>query len=102
MSKEERTEKVARTESEEKLSAILTICQRMSSERDLAALLDLIAREAARLLGADRSTIFLLDKKKKQLWSWVALESEEIRDLPPRTRPPSKLDSEPFEVHCTG
>ncbi len=23
-------------------------------------------------------------------------------DLPPRTRPPSKLDSEPFEVHCTG
>ena len=79
MSKEERTEKVARTGSEEKLSAILTICQRMSSERDLAALLDLIARESARLLGADRSTIFLLDKKKKQLWSWVALGSEEIR-----------------------
>ena len=25
-----------------------------------------------------------------------------IPDLPPRTRPPSKLDSEPFEVHCTG
>ncbi len=25
-----------------------------------------------------------------------------ISDLPPRTRPPSKLDSEPFEVHCTG
>ena len=25
-----------------------------------------------------------------------------ISDLPPRTRPPSKLDSEPFGVHCTG
>ena len=25
-----------------------------------------------------------------------------ISDLPPPTRPPSKLDSEPFEVHCTG
>ena len=23
-------------------------------------------------------------------------------DLPPRTSPPSKLDSEPFEVHSTG
>ncbi len=23
-------------------------------------------------------------------------------DLSPRTRPPSKLDSEPFEVHCKG
>ncbi len=23
-------------------------------------------------------------------------------DLPPRTSPPSKLDSEPFEVPCTG
>ena len=24
------------------------------------------------------------------------------RDLPPRTSPPSKLDSEPFEVHSKG
>ena len=79
MSKEERTEKIAKSESEEKLGAILTICQKMSSERDLATLLDLIAREAARLLSADRASIFLLDEEKKQLWSWVALGSEEIR-----------------------
>ena len=26
----------------------------------------------------------------------------EMDDLPPRTSPPSKLDSEPFEVHSTG
>ena len=26
----------------------------------------------------------------------------DVRDLPPRTSPPSKLDSEPFEVHSTG
>ena len=25
-----------------------------------------------------------------------------VCDLPPRTSPPSKLDSEPFEVHSTG
>ncbi len=36
----------------EKLSAILTICQRMNSVRDLGALLDLVAREATRLLDA--------------------------------------------------
>ncbi len=25
-----------------------------------------------------------------------------VPDLPPRTRPPSKLDPGPFGVHCTG
>ncbi|MFB3142668.1 MAG: sigma 54-interacting transcriptional regulator, partial [Acidobacteriota bacterium] len=51
----------------------------MNSKRDPALLLDLLAREAARLVEADRSSIFLLDKDKRELWSWVALESEEIR-----------------------
>ena len=44
----------------EKLAAILTICQKMNSERDLGALLDLIAREATSLLDCDRASIFLL------------------------------------------
>ncbi len=60
---------------EEKLLAILKICQKMNSKRDPALLLDLLAREAARLVEADRSSIFLLDKYKRELWSWVALES---------------------------
>lgn len=66
------------TSPDEKLLALLKICQRMNSERDLTALLDLIAREAARLLQADRSSIFLLDREKRELWSKVALGSEEI------------------------
>jgi len=53
----------------EKLSAILTISQQMNSERDLGALLDLVAREATRLLDADRASIFLLDREKVELWS---------------------------------
>ncbi len=57
----------------EKLSAILTICQQMNSLRDLSALLDLVAREARRLLDADRATIFLLDREKMELCSQVAL-----------------------------
>src|SRR3989475_555605 len=60
------------------LSAILTISQQMNSERDLSALLDLVAREATRLLEADRASIFLLDRENLQLWSKVALGSEDI------------------------
>src|SRR3954454_11845906 len=62
----------------EKLAAILAICQKMSSERDLGALLDLIAREATNLLDCDRASIFLLDRERHELWSKVALGSEEI------------------------
>src|SRR5437879_2751611 len=62
----------------EKLSAILTISQQMNSERDLGALLDLVAREATRLLNADRASIFLLDRDNMELWSKVALGSDEI------------------------
>ncbi len=62
----------------EKLPSILKVCQQMNSERDLGALLDLIAREATRLLQADRASLFLLDREKNELWSKVALGSEEI------------------------
>src|SRR5260370_23851674 len=62
----------------ERLSAILTICQQMNAVRDLGALLDLVAREAAHLLEADRASIFLLDRDKMELWSKVALGSDDI------------------------
>jgi Nif-specific regulatory protein len=61
-----------------KLPEILKICERMSAEHDLTALLDLVAREAARLLHAERATIFLLDAGRQELWSKVALGSDEI------------------------
>ncbi len=57
---------------------LLKICQQMSSERGLAALLDLIATEATKLMEADRASLFLLDREKGQLWSKVALGSDEI------------------------
>ena len=57
---------------------ILAICRRINSERDLGALLDLIAREATKLLDCDRASIFLLDRERHELWSKVALGSEEI------------------------
>jgi Nif-specific regulatory protein len=51
----------------------------MNAEWNLAAVLDLIAREAAKLLTADRVSIFLLDREKNELWSQVALGSPPIR-----------------------
>ncbi len=65
-------------ELDNRLSEILSICQKMNSERDLGALLDLIAREATALLDCDRASIFLLDRERNELWSKVALGSEEI------------------------
>ena len=63
----------------EKLFPVLQICQKMNSERDLAALLDLIAREATKLMEADRASLFLLDRERGELWSKIALGSKEIR-----------------------
>src|SRR5713226_5899511 len=64
---------------DEDLLSVLKICQKMNAEWSLAALLDLIAREAAKLLTADRASIFLLDREKDELWSQVALGSNPIR-----------------------
>src|SRR3954469_9220398 len=49
---------------EDKLSAILAICQKMSFERELDPLLDVIAREAAQLLACDRVSVFLPDGRR--------------------------------------
>ena len=68
----------ARPELNERLAEILAICQKMNSERDLGALLDLIAREATELLDCDRASIFLLDREKNEMWSKVALGSDQI------------------------
>jgi len=66
----------------EKLATILAISQKMNSERDLGALLDLIAREATNVLLCDRASIFLLDRGRNELWSKVALGSNEILRFP--------------------
>jgi Nif-specific regulatory protein len=58
---------------------LLKICQRMNSEREVGALLDLIANEATKLLEAERASLFLLDRERGELWSKIALGSQEIR-----------------------
>jgi Nif-specific regulatory protein len=62
-------------QSADKLLALLNIAQRLNAERDLAALLTLIAREAARLLDAELASVFLLDAQRHELWSKVTLDA---------------------------
>ena len=54
-----------------KLSAdmhtVLRVTRAMSAERDLASLLDLIVRSVSQLIGADRSSLFILDAQRNEL-----------------------------------
>ena len=61
-----------------KLRSVLRICQRMNSERNIDALLDLVAQEACNLLECDRASLFLLDAGGNELWSKVAIGVPEI------------------------
>ena len=63
----------------QRLKVLLEVGQAISSLMELDDLLLLIARETARVLKADRCTLFLLDEKREELWSKVAMGEEKIR-----------------------
>jgi len=65
-----------------RLSALLHICTRVYRERSLDRLLALITEEAARIMEAERATVFLLDLETEEFTSFVAIgvdQSEAIR-----------------------
>ena len=64
-----------------KLTALLEVGKAMTYERSLDRLLDLILREVTRVMEADRSSLFLVDAEKGELWTKIAqeLEIKEIR-----------------------
>ena len=65
----------------EKLTALLEVGKAMASERNLDRLLQLILGELTRVMEADRSSLFLVDRERNELWSKIAqgLEVREIR-----------------------
>lgn len=73
------TEQSAIRPPDDRLSALLYLSQQLNAERDLPRLLDLMAREVARLLAAERASVFLWDRSTDELWSIVALSSEPLR-----------------------
>lgn len=58
---------------------ILDITRRLMSVTDLDALLMTMAESTAKLLAADRATIFVVDRARDELWSRIALGAAEIR-----------------------
>jgi hypothetical protein len=63
-----------------KLTSILDVAKAMAAARDLDLLLPLIIYEAAKVVDADRCTLFILDRERGELWSKVAQgASHEIR-----------------------
>ena len=63
----------------EKLDVILDITRQLMAVTDLDALLHHMAEATAGLLGADRATIYVIDRERNELWSRVALGAGEIR-----------------------
>ena len=64
----------------DKLQAILEVAKVMAAAHTLDALLPLILREAARVVEADRCSLFILDRHRNELWSRVAQGAkQEIR-----------------------
>lgn len=62
------------------LSVLLDISKAMSAERDLDTLLEMIITQTTRVMGADRSSLFLVDSDTNELWSRIA-QGAEINEI---------------------
>ncbi len=62
-----------------KLMVLLEIGRRLASNMELDSLLDLIIKYATKVMEADRSSLFLVDKNTDELWSKIAQGADEIR-----------------------
>lgn len=71
----------ADTEKSKDLSRLLDISQTMIEKTDLGSLLGLIMEEATKTMHADRSTLYLVDRDRNELVSFIAQQSgvKEIR-----------------------
>ncbi|HKW76880.1 MAG TPA: GAF domain-containing SpoIIE family protein phosphatase [Terriglobales bacterium] len=65
----------------EELQTIVEATKRLNSTLDLGELINIILQLAARMVNADRGTVFLLDSKRNEIWSLVGLglDQHEIR-----------------------
>jgi len=65
----------------EKLTGILDVAKALVAERDLDRLLKMIVESAARVVEADRCSLYLVDRERGEVWSKVAqgVSIKEIR-----------------------
>ncbi|MGQ0645189.1 MAG: HD domain-containing phosphohydrolase [Elusimicrobiota bacterium] len=67
-----------------RLSILLEYARKISLKKDLDSLLNLLVEEAKIVLKADRCSVFLLDAKRKELWTRAASGNQTIRVPYPR------------------
>ena len=63
----------------QKLQSILEVAKAMTAERQVHRLLGLVNDAAARVAEADRCSIFVVDRDRRELWTPVAHGTGEIR-----------------------
>ncbi|MDH4162146.1 MAG: diguanylate cyclase [Nitrospirota bacterium] len=56
----------------ERLSILLKIGLRLTAERDLDRLLRMIIEETTSVMDADRSSLFLIDRERDEMWAKIA------------------------------
>ncbi len=61
------------------LQTVLAVSRALGAERDLDRLLALIVASATDLVDAERTSLFIVDRERNELWSRVAEGSGEIR-----------------------
>ncbi len=61
------------------LQAVIAISRAMGSERNLDRLLGLIVKSVTQVVGADRTSLFLVDRERQQLLTRVSQGAREIR-----------------------
>jgi sigma-B regulation protein RsbU (phosphoserine phosphatase) len=61
----------------EELSCIVEATKRLNSTLDLGELIHIILQIATRQTGAERGTVFLLDKEREEIWSLVGMGLEQ-------------------------
>jgi serine phosphatase RsbU (regulator of sigma subunit) len=68
-------------QSMEELSSIVEATKLLNTTLDLGEVIDIILRLATRLTGAERGTVFLVNREHNEIWSLVGLglEQQEIR-----------------------
>lgn len=65
----------------EKFQSIQQIARAVGSTLDLDVLLDLIVRKITELMEADRSTLYIVDESRTELWTKVIQSNDEIREI---------------------
>lgn len=62
-----------------RLTAILDVAKAMTEEREIDRLLRLVVAEATKVVESERSTLYVYDREREELWSKVAEGATELR-----------------------